>query len=197
MAADHEQRVEGAGGESSLPLHSEHLADLRERSGLGDETIRTAGIRSLAPGEWPRKLSQRLTAKVRSCYLIPYPEAEGFYRVKLFPAIADGGGHTIRYYQPAGTAPRLYLPPHARAALADPTVTLLITEGEKKALKADQEGLACAALGGLWSWLLDGQPLPDLDRVDWCEREVLLAPDSDVWVRPDLLQAIYAFGKEL
>ncbi|MBI4609814.1 MAG: DUF3854 domain-containing protein [Candidatus Rokubacteria bacterium] len=73
----------------------------------------------------------------------------------------------------------------------------MITGGEKKALKADQEGLACAALGGLWSWLLDGQPLPDLDRVDWWEREVLLAPDSDVWVRLDLLQAVYALSKDL
>jgi len=33
--------------------------------------------------------------------------------------------------------------------------------------------------------------------VDWCEREALLVPDSDVWLRPDLLQAIFAFGKEL
>lgn len=182
---------------STLSLHPDHFADLRERSGLSEETIQAAGVRSLAPAEWPRFLSQRLAAKVQSCYLIPYPEADGFYRVKLLPPVPDKDGHTIRYHQPPGTAPRLYLPPRARAALADPSIPLLVTEGEKKALKTDQEGLACAALGGLWSWLLDGQPLPDLGRVDWCEREGLLAPDSDVWTRPDLLRAVYAFGKEL
>jgi len=121
----------------SLPLPSHHLADLRERSGLTNETIRAAGIRSLAPAEWPRYLSQRLVQKVQHCYLIPYPDSDGFYRVKLFPPVPDKDGHAIRYYQPAGTAPRLYLPPRARAALADPSVPLLITEGEKKALKAD------------------------------------------------------------
>jgi hypothetical protein len=180
-----------------LSLHPDHLADLREGSALSAETLLTAGIRSLAPAEWPRYLSPWLAAKVQSCYLIPYPQANNFYRAKLFPPIPDKDGHTVRYYQPAGTAPRLYLPPRARAALADPSVPLLITEGEKKALKADQEGQAGAALGGLWSWLLDGQPLPDLDRVDWCERETILVPDSDVWTRPDLLRAVYALGKEL
>ncbi len=180
----------------ALSLHPEHLADLRH-SGLSDETIAQAGIRSLAPAEFPRFLGPSLAAKIESCYLIPYPEADGFYRVKLFPPIPDKDGHTVRYYQPAGTAPRLYLSPRARAALADPAIPLSITEGEKKGLKADQEGLACAALGGLWSWLLHGQPFPDLGRVDWYEREVPLVPDSEVWIRPDLLQAVYALGKEL
>lgn len=181
---------------NDLALHPNHLDDLR-RSGLSDETIFVARIRSLVPTELGRLLGPKIAARVQHAYLIPYPEADGFYRVKLFPPIPDKDGHTVRYYQPAGTAPRLYLPPRAQAALADPSVPLLITEGEKKALKADQEGFASAALGGLWSWLLDGQPFPDLDRVDWCEREALVVPDSDVWLRPDLLQAIYAFGKEL
>ncbi len=180
----------------NLPLHPEHFADLR-RSGVGEETIAVAGIRSLGPAEQRRYLSPRIAEKIQHCYIIPYPDSEGFYRVKLFPPIPDGDGQHIRYYQPAGTAPRLYFPPRARASLADPTVELVLTEGEKKALKADQEGLACAALGGLWSWLLNGAPLPDLDRVDWCERRVLLAPDSDVWTRPDLLKAVYALGREL
>ncbi len=186
-----------------LSLHPDHLADLR-RSGLTDQTITAAGIRSLAPAEWPRYLSPRLAAKIQSAYLIPYPEADGsypnaggFYRVKIFPPIPDQHGHSIRYYQPAGTAPHLYLPPRARAVCADPSVPLWITEGEKKALKADQEGLACAALGGLWSWLLGGKPIPDLDQVDWYERELLLGPDSDVWARQDLLRPVVAFGKNL
>ncbi len=84
-----------AGSHSSLPLHPDHLADLRERSALSAETILTAGIRSLAPAEWPRYLSQRLAAKVQSCYLIPYADADGFYRVKLFPPVPDADGPTL------------------------------------------------------------------------------------------------------
>ncbi len=69
-----------------------------------------------------------------------------------FLPVSDGQGHTIRYYQRGGTPPRFYMPARARAALTDPTVPLLVTEGEKKALKAIQEGLACVAVGGLWNW---------------------------------------------
>ncbi|MBI4609813.1 MAG: hypothetical protein HY726_12480 [Candidatus Rokubacteria bacterium] len=89
--------------------------DLRARSGLSPETILTAGRRSLAPGESPRYLSQRLAPKVQHCYLIPYPEADGFYRVKLFPPIPDGDGHSVRYYPPAGTAPRRSPIPRSRS----------------------------------------------------------------------------------
>jgi hypothetical protein len=81
--------------------------------------------------------------------------------------------------------------------LADPRVSLYITEGEKKALKTNQEGLACIAVGGLWNWQAGGRPIADLDRIDWCEREAVIVPDSDVWTRPDLLQPVFALGKEL
>lgn len=101
-SAMHEAQSRGSGG-SVVALHPEHMTDLREKSGLSTETILAAGIRSLAPAEWPRYLSQRLAAKAQSCYLIPYPEADAFYRVKLFPPVPDKDGHTIRYYQPAGT----------------------------------------------------------------------------------------------
>ena len=30
-----------------------------------------------------------------------------FVRCKLFPPVSDGHGHTVRYYQRAGTPPRL------------------------------------------------------------------------------------------
>jgi hypothetical protein len=54
--------------------------------------------------------------------------------------------------------PRLYVPHRNRSGLTDPTRLLLITEGEKQALKADQEGLACVAIGGLWNWRAGGEP---------------------------------------
>jgi putative DNA primase/helicase len=42
-----------------------------------------------------------------------------------------------------------------------------------------------------------GKAIEDFDRIDWCDREVDLVPDSDVWTRPDLLKAVYALGREL
>ena len=188
-----------------LALHPEALEDLR-RSGLDDTTIAAAGLYTATPADLPRLLSARLVSQVRHVLVFPYDGAprnipmrrdDEFVRCKLFPPVHDGQGHTIRYYQRAGTPPRLYVPAPARAALADPTMPLLITEGEKKALRANQDGPACVAIGGLWNWQTAGRPIADLDRVDWVERDTVIVPDSDVWTRPDLLQPVFALGKEL
>jgi Domain of unknown function (DUF3854)/Protein of unknown function (DUF3631) len=190
---------------SRLSLHQEALEDLR-RSGLSDATIAEAGLYTPAPGDLPRLLSARLAAQVRHVLVLPYDGASSgglwrredeFVRCKLFPPVSDGHGHTIRYYQRAGTPPRLYIPARARAALADPRVPLLITEGEKKALKANQDGLPCVGLGGLWNWRHERRPIAELDRIDWYGRDALVVPDSDVWTRADLLQPVYALGREL
>jgi hypothetical protein len=188
-----------------VSLHPEALEDLR-RSGLDDRTILAAGLYTLPPGDLPRLLGPRLAAQVRHVLVFPcgdtphaggWRRAEAFIRCKLFPTVQDAEGHAIRYYQRPGTPPRLYVPARSRAALADPTTPLLITKGEKKALRADQEGLASLAVGGLWNWQAGGRPIADLDRIDWCEREILIVPDSDVWTRPDLLQPVFALGREL
>jgi len=189
----------------TLPLHEEVVEDLK-KSGLSDATIAAAGLYTPPPGDLPRLLSPRLVDRVRHVLVFPYDGAshgipmrrpDEFVRCKLFPPVSDGQGHTVRYYQRAGTPPRLYVPGPARAALSDPAVPLLITEGEKKALKANQEGLAALAVGGLWNWQAGGRPIADLDRIDWVERETLIVPDSDVWTRPDLVQPVFALGKEL
>jgi putative DNA primase/helicase len=204
-ARDTAARTAGAAAASGLSLHQEALEDLR-RSGLSDATITEAGLYTPSPGDLPRLLSSRLVGKVRHFLVFPYDGAshgglwrreDEFVRCKLFPPVSDGQGHTIRYYQRAGTPPRLYIPARARAALADPSVPLLITEGEKKALKANQDGLTCVAIGGLWNWQVGRQPIADLDWIDWCDRETLIVPDSDVWTRLDLLQPVFAVGKEL
>jgi len=179
---------------NTAPLHPDHLADLR-RSGLNDDTIVNAGIFSVTGDAVPAYVGLPLGLKVESAAIFPY--SKDFYRGKLFPPVPGSDGHMIRYYQAAGTPPRLYIPPRAQAVLDDPTVPLLVVEGEKKALKADQEGLVTVAVGGLWSWLTKGKLIPDLAHIDWYERVGLLVPDSDVWTRPDLLQPVYALGKEL
>src|SRR5262249_23655191 len=79
----------------------------------------------------------------------------------------------------------------ARPLVADPSVPLLITEGEKKAAKACQEGLACVRLTGVWCWVKarrkgpDGRPigrpqlLDDLAGLPLSGRDVFVVFDSD------------------
>ena len=58
-------------------------------------------------------------------------------------------GKPIKYESPKESQNRAYFPPGTRGALADPTKPLILTEGEKKAAKADQEGFACIGLTGV------------------------------------------------
>ena len=81
-------------------LHPDHLADLR-RSGLADETIEAAGIRSVPPTDWTRVLGASLAGSITSAMLIPY--GDGFDRVKLCPPVSTTIGSKRRYHQPPGS----------------------------------------------------------------------------------------------
>jgi hypothetical protein len=172
-------------------FHPEHLGDLR-KSGLSDETIEQAGLYSVRPNDIKKVTG---LAKVESMLAIPYtPE---FSRYKVFPTTLKVQGKKHRYTQPHGSGVHIYVPPAARAILQDATIPLGIVEGEKKALKACQEGLMCVAIGGLWNWLDAGRLTPELKEITWKGRHVTLYPDSDVWKRQDLLEAVYRLGQAL
>ena len=106
----------------------------------------------------------------------------GFRRLKLFPAVEDGNGHHIRYYQELGTSPHLYFAPQVAwlGILPDPSRLIVITEGEKKTLALAQLGLAAIGIGGLWSWMTkEGYRrlvLPELDLIVWQGRPVEICP---------------------
>ena len=99
----------------AVHLHPDHFADLRA-SGLRDETIRAAGVYSLAPGFidhfFSRKGQRESLPKIETALCFPY-QGGTFARIKLFPALGKW-----KYAQPPGTSARLYLPfPIADGAL--------------------------------------------------------------------------------
>jgi len=171
-----------------LHFHPEHWADLRA-SGLKEETIREAAVYSLSPNFITHYFSFTGKTKylplINSALAFPYQGGD-FARIKLFPALDKR-----KYAQPPNTSARLYVP------FSIKNDTLYITEGEKKCLAAHQAGLNAVGIGGVWNWLTKGHPIADLGLVQWEDREVVIVPDSDVSMRPDLLNAIYALGREL
>jgi hypothetical protein len=129
-------------------LSDAHRADLM-KSGLTVETIRQSRIYS-APEPQVRDI---LGYPAGSGMVIPYAplNADGseYARVKLDNVGPDGK----RYLSPKGRPNRLYVPPILDpSVLRDPSVTLYVTEGEKKAAKATQEGFPCIGLSGVWGW---------------------------------------------
>jgi hypothetical protein len=135
---------------------------------------------------------------VQSALALPYPGLD-FTRYKLFPPGRGTDHHSIRYAQPSGSGVHLYVLPSVRVMLNNAKRSLYWVEGEKKAAKGTQESFPCIGLGGLWNWTQSGtgNGIAELDTIVHVERQEIIVPDSDVWTRPDLLQAVYALGKEL
>src|SRR5207248_9633477 len=133
------------GARGTMPrLSRSHREDLR-RSGLSDEQIEACGFYSEDDsGRVGRMLNWNGKAKGHGPFLVfPFPNPDGspsdYRRVKPDRPRADAAGKPVRYESPCGRANRVYFPPGAPARLKDPAYPVFITEGEKKAAKADQE----------------------------------------------------------
>jgi|GEM_PF-568108 len=188
-------------GKNLKHLHPEHYHDL-QKSGLSDQTITESGIESIRPSDISKELGFNHSG-ILSVYKIPYPGINDFCRYKLFydPACKS---KRLKYIQKKGTESHLYIPDKVRPVLRDITIPLHITEGEKKALKACQEGLHCIGLPGLWNWS-DGSKnlIPDFNLVNFENRIIYIIPDND-WKLPDrhgykknLAKAVYELAYQL
>lgn len=206
-------------------LSTKHLADLR-KSGLSDEQIAACGFRTLQQSsEVADVLRWKWADKLGSCLLLPYFRPDGsqipvneFARIK--PDTPRTGkskngkpDKAIKYESPRRSVVRLFFPPNTCSKLADVSVPLLITEGEKKSARADQEGFTCIGLGGVEAWSKkraagpDGKKfgkrelIADFDAVELTGREVFIVFDSDLsekqgvqWAEWSLSQALAERG---
>lgn len=175
-------------------LLSHHMDDLR-RSGLSDETIKTLRFCSADAFE----VNSILGFNAGAGLVIPYPDNDGdkqFSRVKPDnPPVIKG--KPAKYLSPKGAIMRAYLPPKTREALKDPKQSVIITEGEKKAAKADQEGFPCIGLGGVYAFYQNHQLIPDLNNIVWKGRLVVIAFDSDVVEKEAVKDATFVLEREL
>ena len=182
-----------------LPHHIEDLYG----SGLSEATVKAAGFRSAASEDVRRILKRQ---DVGAALEIPYPVLNGqapFYRFKPDQPPEDGRGRPCKYLTAANAGNRLYIPANLPAnTLSDTACPLLITEGEKKALKATQEGFPCIGLAGVWCWKgkdKAGQsvPLPEFEQIAWQGRPVFIVYDSDVSTKLEVQRAEAALAKYL
>jgi len=160
--------------------HPKHLSDLR-KSGLTDETISQARIESIRPDRIGKELGYSLQ-NLESMYRIPYDDKFSRYRCFYFE-----GTTGQKYLQIKNSGNKLYLPANiVRDKLQDTDATLYITEGEKKALRACQEGLLCVGLSGLWNWKnkVKDDLIDDFNLINFKNRIVKLVPDDD-WLTPN------------
>ena len=94
-----------------------------------------------------------------------------------------------KYVRPLGSKSRLYIPRGAWSIVGDVSVALYITEGEKKCLKATQEGFPTVGLSGVWNWSSNHQPIDDFDLIALHGRTVFIVFDGDKYTNANVLEA--------
>ncbi len=179
---------------------SEGAVEDLARSGLTGKTVRRMNILPLTPETFKeytyRSLIEKSTREpiVKDGYVIPYPGLPKFGRVKVLEwgkgsrYYQERKGELPKYLQPSKehveNPLRLYYLSDAEGRISSPKGVFVITEGEKKTAKLQQEleklegdlpvKFAALGLGGVWNWnpgLFKGIPLRD--------RVVFLSFDSD------------------
>ncbi len=99
-----------------------------------------------------------------------------------------------KYLQRPGTSCEGYYPPNIDWSIVmdDPSIGVLVTEGEAKAAKACKEGFPCIALGGVSSFrsLKNGILFArTLRNFNWRGRKVYICFDSDIVTNPNVVAA--------
>ena len=193
-------------------LSDRHRADL-DRSGLSKETIRACQFATVRHPDhiaailgWD-KPAITLGECLEMPFLNPNGTRSGYSRLKPDRPRKGTDGKLIKYEAPKGIPLKAYFPPRTRKVLTDATVPLILTEGEKKSAKADQEGFPSIGLCGVWAWQKKREGngprelIPDLNDVVWQDRKVAIVFDSDAATKSDirlseneLAKVLAAFG---
>lgn len=186
-------------------FHPDHLADLRS-SNLSDTIIDAMAVYSMPPAEIPRFLGYDASGIV-SALAFPYfdgaGEKSGHVRIKVFPPYKSQGNKPRKYLQRKGSSSHLYILPAVGKILKSVGVPLLLIEGEKKAARAVDLGIAAIGFSGVWSWLRPNtrELIEDFTLINLWRREVTIVPDSDVWEagqsHDETRFAIHSLGRAL
>lgn len=202
-------------GHSLLQPH--HLKMLRDESGISDSVIQARGYRTITDGDELRRLGFDRAQCQTPGLLLPLHTTDGQNSQHVYRPdkprvieerhkgkLSDGTypQKVIKYEQPKGVGVRVDCPPTCQPQLADPSVPLVITEGQKKADALASRGACTIAVLGVWNF--KGQNefggttfLTDFDHIALDNRPVYLVFDSDVMTKPEVRQALDRFTEHL
>jgi hypothetical protein len=117
-----------------------------------------------------------------------------FYRIRYLgdPPKSFKTKPLAKYSQPPDSGVRAYFPRCQpwRGIIERIEEPIIITEGEKKAIAACLRDFPCIGLGGVYSFKTkDTEFLPELEAINWQDRSVYIAYDSDAAQKPQVAMA--------
>lgn len=163
--------------------------ELLTARGICDQVIADRGYESTAGGDL--LLAEGFSHAVAALgpgLLIPVWDVHGQRRYTIFRPDKPRGnskGKPVKYETPRSTRLAIDVPPRAVTRIDDPQHPLYVTESVMKADALVSAGLVAVGLNGVYGWrgtnAKGGKTVsPDLEYIALNDRDVYLAPDSDV-----------------
>jgi hypothetical protein len=195
MITNHEQ----AGPLSLPPLSDKHRHAHEVGSAIAPELLDSSGVYMITDGrQLPRGFSKRQRDRAPGVlYKVPRPNGKKAWVFR--PDESDPENLGLKYEATCkklgGPGNVLYVHPSQRHLIGDTSVPVIFVEGIKKALSiitaaraASVEVLVVGILG-VWNWMADGKPIPDMFDIPVEGRDVGIVYDSDVFSNPDVSDA--------
>jgi hypothetical protein len=200
-------------------LSDQHVSDLAD-SGILIEQALAAGIRTVTDPQRVQRFLKwdRPADALGDCLAFLYRKPDGNFDTTYVRVRPDNPrtekkgerkGKKVKYESPVGISNRAYFPGGVIPLLGDVTKPLIITEGEKKALKATLEGFPAVGLVGVWGFAKKrkrnqkGRPVGERELIDdladiaWAGREVAIIFDADATHKSEVKQAETALAELL
>jgi hypothetical protein len=179
---------------NSIPeIEIHHIQQLEKESGIARDIIAERGVRSIAGGrELPKGFSWRQRKRGSGIlFTVHRPNSETSWSFR--PDEPDPKDPGRKYEQPSkhygGPGNVLDVHPRMRHLLDDLDVEVTFVEGIKKADALTSQGMLAVAITGVWNWLSDGEPIPDILEIPVNGRRVNILFDSDMLHNPNVQDA--------
>lgn len=134
-----------------------------------------------------------------------YPELTNNAKSDYYTTRLKNPTTNAKYIKPEGQQSRLFRPLHLSPdSLLNSSECIIITEGEKKAIKAVQEGFNCVSLAGVWCWKTNFDKeteqesecgiINDIKELNLKGKIVGLCFDADLWEKEQVKTALYSLA---
>jgi hypothetical protein len=178
------------------------LATEMERSGIEEATYIKYGIEECLDKVRVSKLLNTDIKKLPEGPYLIFPYGRDYHSVKPAQPRENEKGKLLKYERPYNQQTRLYIPGGLNNI--NKRAPIIITEGEKKALKLKQilPDATIISVGGVWTWRTknsngDSIVIDDIKNFDFKDTRVCIVFDSDIKDNPKIQQAEGALAKYL
>jgi len=180
-------------------VETHHISQLEEESGIAREIIKERGVRTIHRGrELPESFSWRQKKRAPGIlFTVHRPNGETSYSFR--PDEPDPEKPGRKYEQPSkyygGPGNVLDVHPSLQHLIADTDVPIIFVEGIKKAdsittaARAAGVEVLVIAITGVWNWMADSEPIPDMLDIPVEGRKVTILFDSDKLHNPNVQDA--------